>query len=301
VCALPWMSGQVLPRLMPELPVTSYPILLVFLFAVGATVGSFLNVCIFRIPESESIVHPPSHCMSCGARLRFIDLIPVLSALIFRFRCRYCGHRYSWQYPLVEALTGAYFVTALLVKGPSVEAVVAIVAACALLVLFFIDLRHLIIPDGLSAIILICGLVLDGWRLWEWGWRKQAIVFPQEIAGRPHTLYLPQSVLGLLVGAGLFYLISWVAGKVFRKETMGGGDVKLAGAMGAVLGPGYVFFSYALVSIVLGAVIGLALIALRVRSRRDYIPFGPMMAVAGMVMMLWGDAIADKVLALYHL
>jgi len=286
---------------MPELPVSGQPILLVLLFAIGATVGSFLNVCIFRIPESESIVIPPSRCMSCGKRLRFIDLIPVLSALIFRFRCRYCGHRYSGQYPLVEALTGAYFVAALLILTPSIEAVVAIIVACSLLVIFFIDLRYLIIPDGLSAIILVCGLVLDGWRLATLGWAQQAIVFRQVIADKAHTVYFPQSVLGILVGAGLFYLISWVAAKVFRKETMGGGDVKLAGAMGAVLGPGYVFFSYALLSIVLGAVVGVLLIAARFRSRRDYIPFGPMMAVAGMAMMLWGQPIANAITALYHL
>jgi len=293
--------GKVPARLMPEYPISSQPVLLVLLFFLGATVGSFLNVCIFRLPESESIVSPPSHCNSCGKRLRFIDLIPVLSALLFRFRCRYCGHGYSWQYPLVEAIAGAYLLGAILILGPTVEAVVAIIVACCLLVVFFIDLRHLIIPDGLTAIILVSGLALDGWRLWENGWERQAIVFRQMIAGQPHAVYFPQSVLGILVGAGLFYLISWVASKVFQKEAMGGGDVKLAGAMGAVLGPGYVFLSYALFSIVLGAVIGLVLIGLKVRSRRDQIPFGPMMAIAGMAMMLWGQQIANAVTRLYHL
>ena len=286
---------------MPAIPLSSQPVLWVLLFFVGATVGSFLNVCIFRLPESESIVAPPSHCMSCGKRLRFLDLIPVLSALLFRFRCRYCGHKYSWQYPMVEAFTGAYFVAAPLLLGYTIDALVAIVVTCCLLVILFIDLRHLIIPDGLSAIILISGLVLDGSRLADLGWQRQALVFRQEIAGAPHTLYFPQSILGILVGAGLFALISWVAQKVFRKETMGGGDVKLAGAMGAVLGPGYVFLSYALLSIVLGAVVGILLIALRLRSRRDYIPFGPMMAVAGMAMVLWHDPIAAWFLARYHL
>jgi len=286
---------------MEAAPISGHPVLLVLLFCVGATVGSFLNVCIFRIPEGESIVQPPSHCMSCGRRLRFVDLIPVLSALIFRFRCRYCGHRYSWQYPMVEAATGALFVGALLLFGPSVRAVVTIVVGCALLVIFFIDLRYLIIPDGLNAMILVAGLALDISRLSALGWRNHAITFAEMAGGKAHLIYLPRSVVGILVGAGLFYLPSWVAGKVFRRETMGGGDIKLAGAMGAVLGPGYVFLAYALLSIVLGALIGVLLIALGVRSRKDYIPFGPMMAVAGIAMLLCGDRITTTFLALYHI
>lgn len=286
---------------MEAAPISGHPVLLVLLFFVGATVGSFLNVCIFRIPESESIIHPPSHCMSCGRRLRFLDLIPVLSALIFRFRCRYCGHRYSWQYPMVEAATGALFIGALLLFGPSIKAAVAIVVSCALLVIFFIDLRYLIIPDGLNAIILVAGLALDASELFAQGWRSYAITFYEVAGDKSHLIYLPRSVVGILVGAGLFYLISWVAGKVFQRETMGGGDIKLAGAMGAVLGPGYVFLAYALLSIVLGALIGVLLIALGVRSRKDYIPFGPMMAVAGIAMLLWGDQVTTTFLALYHI
>ncbi len=286
---------------MEAAPISGHPVLLVLLFFVGATVGSFLNVCIFRIPEAESIVYPPSHCMSCGRRLRFLDLIPVLSALIFRFRCRYCGHRYSWQYPLVEAVAGTLFVGALMLFGPSVRAVVTSVVGCALLVIFFIDLRYLIIPDGLNAIILASGLVLDLSRLFALGWRNYAITFAEEVGDKPHLVYLPRSVVGILVGAGLFYLLSWVAGKVFGRETMGGGDIKLAGAMGAVLGPGYAFVAYALLSIVLGALIGVLLIALGIRSRKDYIPFGPMMAVAGIAMLLWGDQVTAAFLDLYHI
>ena len=286
---------------MPPGPIADYPLLMVLLFAIGSVVGSFLNVCIFRLPEAESIVAPPSRCGSCGRRLGFIDLIPVLSALIFRFRCRYCGRRYSWQYPFVEALTGTIFVASAIVFGPTLEAAVTIVVSCSLIVIFFIDLRYLIIPDGLNAIILISGLVLDAYRLSVTGWVNWAVTFRESIGGHAHLVYLPRSVVGMLVGAGLFLLISWAASKVFRKEAMGGGDVKLAGAMGAVLGGGYVFLSYALVSIVLGAVVGVLLIALRIRSRRDQIPFGPMMAVCGIIMLFWKDPIASFIAQLYHL
>jgi leader peptidase (prepilin peptidase)/N-methyltransferase len=296
-------------------PITDYPVLLVMIFAIGATVGSFLNVCIFRLPEAESIVAPPSRCGSCGRRLRFLDLIPVLSALIFRFRCRYCGHGYSWQYPFVEALTGTLFVVSVIVFGASLEAAVTIVVSCALIVVFFIDLRYLIIPDGLNAIILVSGLVLDVHLLATRGWQQGAVrfqeVFPGTLGTPPasidaltapiHWVYLPRSVVGLLVGAGLFLLISWAASKIFRKEAMGGGDVKLAGAMGAVLGGGYTFLTYTLISIVLGALVGVLLIALKIRSRRDQIPFGPMMAVAGVLMLFWKDPLASFVAQLYHL
>lgn len=278
-----------------------HPVVLVLVFAIGSVVGSFLNVCIFRLPEAESIISPPSRCASCGQRLRFLDLIPVLSALIFRFRCRYCGHQYSWQYPFVEALTGALFVASLKAFGPSVEAAVTIVVSCALIVIFFIDLRYLIIPDGLNAIILISGFVLDASLLRTYGWTNWSVTFRESFGGTAHLVYLPRSVLGALVGGGLFLLISWAASKVFRKEAMGGGDVKLAGAMGAVLGGGYVFLAYALLSIVLGAVVGVLLIALRIRSRRDQIPFGPMMAVAGVLMLFWKDPITAFVASLYHL
>jgi leader peptidase (prepilin peptidase)/N-methyltransferase len=286
---------------MPPGPITDYPALLVLLFAVGAVVGSFLNVCIFRLPEAESIIAPPSRCGSCGRRLHFIDLIPVLSALIFRFRCRYCGHSYSWQYPFVEALTGALFLGSIVAFGTTLEAAVTIVVSCCLVVIFFIDLRYLIIPDGLNAIILISGFVLDAYRLSVNGWVNWAVTFREAFGGHAHLVYVPRSVLGMLVGAGVFLLISWAASKVFQKEAMGGGDVKLAGAMGAVLGGGYVFLSYALISIVLGAVVGVLLIALRLRSRRDQIPFGPMMAVCGIIMLFWQEPIASFVARLYHL
>jgi leader peptidase (prepilin peptidase)/N-methyltransferase len=300
---------------MPPGPITDYPLLMVLVFAIGSVVGSFLNVCIFRLPEAESIVSPPSRCGSCGHQLGFIDLLPVLSALIFRFRCRYCGHRYSWQYPFVEALTGTLFLASVIVFGPTPEAAVTIVVSCSLIVIFFIDLRYLIIPDGLNAIILICGLSLDAYLLATRGWHNTAVrfqeVFPLPLGAPPasvdaltspiHWVYLPRSVVGMLVGAGLFLLISWAASKVFRKEAMGGGDVKLAGAMGAVLGGGYVFLAYTLLSIVLGAAVGILLIALRIRSRRDQIPFGPMMAVCGIIMLFWKDPIASFIAHLYHL
>jgi leader peptidase (prepilin peptidase)/N-methyltransferase len=287
---------------------SGHPIFLILLFIYGSVIGSFLNVCIFRLPEGESIIRPPSRCGSCGRQLGVIDLIPVFAALIFRFRCRYCGRRYSWQYPFVEAATGALFVGARLAFGLSLEAVAVIVIGCALIVIFFIDLRYLIIPDGLNAIILVTGFVVDGARIigtWhdDLGRRyyEGAVRFAERIGGVDHTVYIPRSVLGMLVGAGAFLLISWAARKVFGQEAMGGGDVKLAGAMGAVLGPGYVLLSYALLSICLGAVVGVLLMALRLRSRRDYIPFGPMMAVAGIIMLFWGDGIAHVVTRLYHL
>lgn len=284
----------------PSLPLTyQHPIILLFVFAFGATTGSFLNVCIFRMPERESVIRPPSRCGSCGTRLGVVDLIPVLSALIFWFRCRHCGHRYSWQYPFVEALTGAYFVLALVTFGPSLRALVTILAGCCLIVIFFIDLRHLIIPNELPAAILLGAFVLDGEYLYQVGWTQGAVRWGEQVAGQAYWVGLPRSVLGMVLGGGLFLFIAWGASLIWRKEAMGGGDIKLAAAMGALLGPGYVFLVYFILSVCLGAVVGIILRLLRLKGGREHIPFGPMMAVVGLVMLLWGDAIAPLIMSLY--
>ncbi len=282
---------------MPLTP--EHPIILFFVFLFGATTGSFLNVCIFRMPERESIIRPPSRCASCGTRLGFIDLIPVLSALIFRFRCRHCGRSFSWQYPFVEALTGLYFVLALVIFGPTLRALATIIVGCCLIVIFFIDLRHLIIPDELPMIILVAAFVLDGQHLVDVGWKQGAIAFGEHIGDRAYWLYLPRSLLGMVLGGSLFLFIAWAATRLWRKEAMGGGDIKLAAALGALLGPGYVFLVYFILSVCLGAVVGIGLRLAGLRRAREHIPFGPMMAAVGLVMLLWSDTITPLVLSLY--
>lgn len=262
----------------------------VLIFAIGAALGSFGNVVIYRLPLAESVVTPPSHCFSCGARLTLLDLFPVLSYVWLRGRCRHCGQRYSPRYALVEAACGLLALGAFLLFGPTWYALALFLICYCLVLIFFIDLDHMIIPDEFVVAIGIIGLALDINHISRQG-ASALISFTEWVGATGYTVYLPRSVVGLLLGAGLLLFLSFVFEKLMGKPSMGGGDVKLAGAMGAVLGPGYQFLTYFLLAVIAGAVIGVGLMALRVRGRRDYIPFGPMLAASGIAVLLYGEAI----------
>ncbi len=262
------------------------PVLVGLVFATGACIGSFLNVVIYRWPMRESILQPPSHCGSCGARLRVLDLIPVVSYLALRGRCRHCGHRFSARYALVEAATGLILVAAVLTITPLWQALAVFAVCCCLELVFFIDLDHMIIPDELVIAVAVIGIVLDASGLLHLG-AVRAVSFPESIGGQPRAVYLPMSLVGIAVGGGAFMLVSAVFERVFRKPVLGFGDVKLAAAMGALFGPGYQFAAWFIVSVVLGAVVAVPLMALGVRKRGDYIPFGPMLAAGGIVLLLF--------------
>jgi leader peptidase (prepilin peptidase) / N-methyltransferase len=266
----------------------------------GAAVGSFLNVVIYRLPNNKSLMAPPSHCTSCGARLRARDLIPVLSYVIARGRCRYCCRPYSPRYALVELTAGLLAAASVCVFGVSAYAGGVFAAICALIVVIFVDLDHMIIPDETVVVVAIVGLLFDASRLIRDG-MGQFLNFTERYGGLEYTVHLPRSVVGALLGAGLFLFISWFFSSLMHKPVMGMGDVKLAGAMGAILGPGYGLFSYFLLSVIIGAVVSVGLILFRVRRRQDYIPFGPMMAAAGIIMLLAQDKVAPFVLGFYSL
>jgi len=271
--------------------------LIAIVFLIGASIGSFLNVVIFRLPRGESLVHPRSRCLSCGSDLGPVDLVPVLSYLGLRGRCRHCKRSYSPRYMLVEAFCGIAAIGALFAFGPTLHAVLAFLAVCCLVVVFFIDLDHYIIPDGTVAIIAGVGVVLDLMRLLQGG-RSGLVVFDERLSSAlQYTVVLPQSLVGMAVGAGVFVAIAFVAERLFKRPGMGWGDVKLAGAMGAVLGPGYQFLTYFLLAVVIGAVVGIICMAAGVVGRRDYIPFGPMMAVAGAAMIYFGDILTPVVMS----
>jgi leader peptidase (prepilin peptidase) / N-methyltransferase len=271
-----------------------WPLWLLF-FAVGACLGSFGNVVVYRLPRAESVVSPPSRCSSCGTRLTLLDLVPVVSYLLLRGRCRHCGKRFSPRYALVEGACGLLAVAALALYGPTPHALAAFIVCYCLVLVFFIDLDHMIIPDELVAVIAVLGVGSDVSHIIARG-RLATISFTEWVGPAGYTVCLPRSIVGLLVGAGLLLFLSFVFEKALGKPSMGGGDVKLAGAMGAVLGPGYQFLTYFLLAVVAGAVIGVALMTLRLRGRRDYIPFGPMLAAAGIAVLLYGDVIVPWVM-----
>lgn len=272
-------------------------VLQVFIVLIGATVGSFLNVVIFRLPRGESLVRPRSRCLSCGAALGVIDLVPVLSYLALRGRCRHCGRPYSPRYMFVELATGLAALAAWQIFGPSLDAVLGFAIVCCLIVVFFVDLDHYIIPDETVAIIAAAGVLLDLLHMVQRG-GVIGVVFEERLSsGLSYRVVLPASLVGMAVGAGVFLAIAFGAERVFKRPAMGWGDVKLAGAMGAVLGPGYQFLTYFLLSVIIGAVVGLVVMLLGLRGRRDYVPFGPMMAVAGVVMILWSEIVTPVIIS----
>jgi leader peptidase (prepilin peptidase) / N-methyltransferase len=240
----------------------------VFVFLAGCCFGSLFNVIIYRLPANESIVRPGSHCPRCSHPIPFHDNIPLLSYLILWGRCRYCGEHISLRYPLVEGLTGVVVLVLFLRYGWVPQFLVECVLASLLILVTFIDLDTELIPDVLS----LSGLVL--------GFAFSFLT--------PRVSWL-DSLLGMVLGGGFFYLIA-VGYQQFRhKDGLGGGDIKLLAMIGAFLGwPGVVFT--VLTASVIGTVVG-SVVMWRSRKGLDTrLPFGPFLAGGAMLYLFWGEA-----------
>ncbi len=240
-----------------------------FVFAFGAVVGSFLNVCIYRLPADRSVVSPPSSCPSCGKRLRAAELVPVISFLLQRGRCKGCGTGISMQYPAVELLTAVLFVASFLKFGATPDLLFNTVFICLLIVLTFTDINTQIIPDQVNALAALTGLA--------------------------YALYRGQFVNGLLaaiLGAGFMYCVYLAGTKIYKKEAMGGGDIKLTFAAGAFFGTGMIvpvmFGSY-----FLAAAIILPMLLLGKKGRTDEIAFGPFIALSALIFIFFGVQIME--------
>lgn len=269
----------------------------IVVFLTGAAIGSFLNVVIYRLPRGLSLLRPPSHCPSCGARLRPVELVPVVSWLVLLGRCRHCRHRISARYPLVETASGLLACASAYFNGPYLPALLVYAACAALLVTFFIDLDHMIIPDQVHWVIGTAGVLLDIRRIWFRGLAGM-VTFSERVGDTTLTMAWPQSLVGAAVGAALFLALGYLAQAVFRRPALGLGDVKLAAAMGALLGPGYYFISFFLLAAVLGGLTGLVvLVAARGKQREHYLPFGPMLALSGIALALAPEQVSRVVLA----
>lgn len=259
---------------------TDYPAALriflnIYIFALGAAVGSFLNVCIARLPEDESLIRPASRCPKCENPIKWYDNIPVISFLVLRAKCRNCGAPISIQYPAVELLTAILFV--LILHGFSNIAAMGIymIFTCAMVVVAFIDLKHYIIPNEISLPGIPIGLLLSLAPAW---WTDGQLVAGSFL----------DSLIGCLVGGGVLYIIGRLSLLILKKEGMGGGDVKLLGMVGAFLG-----WKMALLTIIMGAfggsIVGVGLIAAGLHKRGKHIPFGPFLALGAWLSMMWGD------------
>lgn len=239
------------------------------LFAAGAIIGSFLNVVIYRMPRGRSIVRPPSACPECGARVRPWDNVPVVSYLLLRGRCRDCGARISVRYPIVEIVSGLIPVVLYASFGIGNELAVYWPLACALLVVALVDLDIKMIPDKITLPGIAVGLV---------------------VSPLLRLTSLPESLIGVAVGGGALYLIGFLGALAFRKESMGGGDIKLAAMLGAFLGWKAILLLL-FVAFFMGAVAGIAVIARRGHDRDHTIPFGPFIASGAIMTIFWGESL----------
>jgi leader peptidase (prepilin peptidase)/N-methyltransferase len=255
-------------------------------FTYGTIVGSFLNVCIWRLPRDESLVRPSSHCPKCGKAIRPWDNVPLFSFLILGRKCRFCRAPISWRYFGVELLTGAYFVVTYLVFGWTVDSLVYALFGASLIATFLIDLEHWIIPDQLSLFGILIGVSRDIVGLVD----KTRVPFTIPVPFTGWELPLPQSIAGILACGGTFLAIAIISFYIFKKEGIGGGDIKLAAAVGANLALGPAMLSFFL-AVALGSVIGIGLMAVGKKTRKDYVPFGPMMVAGALISMFYGQAL----------
>lgn len=266
----------------------------------GLVVGSFLNVCIVRLPRGRSIARPASHCPRCKQPLRVYDNIPVISFLLLRGKCRTCGEPISWRYPLVELLNGLFYVWTVHAFGVSAESLMIMALVSSLIVITFIDLDHQIIPDVITLPGMVLGLVLAPLVMYPLTdplpFHLGSILPPMG----PYATALLNSLIGLLLGGFPLFAIGWIWEKVRHVEAMGGGDVKLMAMVGSVLG-----WKSALLTIMLGAlagsVIGVLLIVSRRHKMEKVIPFGPFLAVGAVLSAFYGHDIISWYLGLIRL
>ncbi len=244
------------------------------LAAFGLVIGSFLNVVIWRLPRSRSVVSPASRCPSCDTPIRARDNIPVLSYVFLRGRCRYCGAKISPRYPLVEALNAGLYVFVLYRFGMGWHLPAYLAFVSALIVVTFIDLDSQIIPDSITLPGIPLGVLAGSFLLPDPAWRAQALGWQA-------------SVVGAALGFGLFFAVM-----VLSRGGMGGGDVKFMGMVGGLLGWKGVLLTTFLGSLS-GSVVGLGLMVLKGKGRKAKIPFGPFLALGALLSLMWGQEIIN--------
>ncbi|MDI6776853.1 MAG: prepilin peptidase [Syntrophales bacterium] len=232
----------------------------------GAVVGSFLNVCIYRIPEGRSIVFPSSHCPECKHPIKPWDNIPLVSYLILRGRCRHCEGKISLQYPVVELITAVMALLLFWKFGLSLKFLFSFIFICSLIVITFIDFHHQIIPDLIT---------LPGIPLFFLG----AVFFMD--------IHVVEALLGILLGGGILYIIAFVYELLTKREGMGGGDIKLLAMLGAFSGWKSLLFIL-LLSSFLGALVGITVMIVKGKDMKYAIPFGPFLSFAAVAYIFFG-------------
>ena len=237
-----------------------YPLLVGAVFCFGLAIGSFANVCIYRLPRKESVAFPGSHCPECSATVRPQDNIPLISYLVLGGKCRDCATRISPVYPAIELVTALLFLAGFFKFELTFNFLGYAVVAPTLVIITAIDIEHQIIPDVITLPGIVLGLVVGS-----------------------YTIGYADSLLGFFLGSGLFYLLA-----VFSNGGMGGGDIKYIAAAGAFLGWQKVLLVI-FIGAFLGSIVGLFQIAIQKKSRKSLIPFGPFLAAGTLITLFYGN------------
>lgn len=243
----------------------NYIITLIYVFFIGASLGSFSNVCIYRIPLQLSIIRPRSYCPTCKAPLRVLDNIPVLSYLFLKGKCRNCQCTISWRYPAVEFLTAIFYLFLYIKFDVSVFIIYALLVT-SLIIITFIDLDYQIIPNVITLPGILIGLGTTYFFL-------------------PHSI--TNALIGLLGGGGLLLLMA-----IIYPGGMGGGDIKMVAMLGAFLGWQKVFLTIFIGSLI-GSIVGITLILLKKQGRKSKIPFGPYLAMGAIQSIFFGSSMVE--------
>ena len=236
------------------------PLITVTLFIFGLSIGSFANVCIYRLPKKESVVSPVSYCTACLVPIRPLDNIPIISYLVLRGRCRDCNNNISIIYPVIEIITALLLLAGFFKFGLTFDFLVYFVLAPTLVIITVVDIKHQIIPD----IITLPGLALG-------------------LAAGSYSIGYANSFMGFLLGCGLFYLLA-----ILSNGGMGGGDIKYIAAAGAFVGWQKVLLII-FIGAVLGTFVGLFQIGFQKKTRKNIIPFGPLLSVATLITLFYGN------------
>ena len=238
----------------------------VAVFFLGIIIGSFLTVCVHRLPRERSIVAPRSACPECHQPIRWYDNVPLLSFILLRGCCRNCQASISPRYPIIELTNGVGYVLVFEYFGWGWPAVIYAVFFSALLTITWIDWDHFLIPDVITLPGIVVGLL------------AASFVLPVGFVN---------SLIGILVGGGVLLLMAWISPYLFGKEGLGGGDIKLLAMVGAFLGWPYALGTLMIASVA-GSIVGISLMALKLLKKGQYIPFGPYLALGAVVSLFWG-------------
>lgn len=242
---------------------------IIIVFILGLVLGSFANVCIYRMPRDLSVLKPNSHCTNCNKFIKWYDNIPILSYIFLRGKCRNCGSKISVLYPTIELVCGLLFLSMYFLYGFSFMLIPFCLFVFSLLVITVIDFQFQIIPDEISFFLIIFGFLVS---------------FFNTNLGETISTRLLNSFLGVLAGGGFLLLVAIVGKWIFGKDAMGGGDIKIMAGVGAFVGWDKVLFAI-FIACVLGSIVGVSLILLKKINKKQEIPFGPYLAISSYLVL----------------